>query len=57
MVDKLFRSVELDLVPPRSICDMMTISYKGLESSTKGKVLWQIACLTLIWALLARKKC
>ena len=57
MVDKLFRLVELDLVPPRSICDMMTISYKGLESSTKGKVLWQIACLTLIWAVLARKKC
>ena len=26
----------------------MTISYKGLESSTRGKVLWQTACLTLI---------
>ena len=42
---KLFRIVNLDWVPPRSICDMMTISYKGLGSSMIGIVHWQITCL------------
>ena len=28
---------------------MMTISYRGLERIIKGKILWQIACLTLMW--------
>ena len=28
---------------------MMTIAYKGLENSDRGLVLWQYACLTLIW--------
>ena len=45
---RLFRLANSDCIPPRSICDMMTISYKGLGSSIKGKVLWQIACLSLI---------
>ena len=30
-------------------CDMMIISYMGFGNSTKGKTLWRIACLTLIW--------
>ena len=34
-----------------SICDMMTIAYKGLGSSIRGLVLWQTACLALIWVL------
>ena len=28
---------------------MMIICFKVLGSTIKGKVLWQIACLTLIW--------
>ena len=28
---------------------MITISYKGLRSSLKGKALWLITCLTLPW--------
>ena len=35
---------------------MMTISYKELESSTRGKVLWQTACLALIWVVWREKK-
>ena len=28
---------------------MLVIVFKGLGNSLKGKTLWQIACLTLIW--------
>ena len=28
---------------------MMTISFKGLGSTTRGKILTQISCLTMIW--------
>ena len=28
---------------------MFTISFKGLGSCTRGKTLWQIACLSLVW--------
>ena len=34
---------------------MMNISYKELESSTRGKVLWQTACLALIWVVWREK--
>ncbi|RVW28267.1 Retrovirus-related Pol polyprotein from transposon RE1 [Vitis vinifera] len=36
-------------VPPRSLEDMLVITFKGLGNSLRGKTLWQIACLTLIW--------
>ncbi|WJZ84256.1 hypothetical protein VitviT2T_003869 [Vitis vinifera] len=39
-------------VPPRSIEDMLVIAFKGLGNSLRGKTLWQIACLTLLWMLL-----
>ena len=38
----LFRQARIDLVLTKNICNMMIISYKGLESSIKGKTLWQI---------------
>ena len=28
---------------------MMVIAFKGLGNSLRGKILWQIACLTLLW--------
>ncbi|RVW85275.1 Protein low PSII accumulation 3, chloroplastic [Vitis vinifera] len=28
---------------------MLVITFKGLGNSLRGKTLWQIACLTLIW--------
>ncbi|RVX11717.1 putative ribonuclease H protein [Vitis vinifera] len=46
---KLFNLVGVIWVPPRSIEDMLVISFKGLGNSVRGKILWQIACLTLIW--------
>ena len=39
------------LVPPRRICDMMSISYKGLGNMSRGKVLWKLACLALMWVV------
>ncbi|KAL6329504.1 hypothetical protein AAG906_021512 [Vitis piasezkii] len=39
------------LVPPRSICDMMSISYRGLGNNNRGKVLWKLACLALMWVV------
>ena len=46
---KIFGLAKMDWVPPRSICDMMTISFRCLGSSIKGKALWQIVCLTMLW--------
>ena len=28
---------------------MLVIAFKGLGNSLRGKTLWQIACLTLVW--------
>ena len=28
---------------------MFTIAFKGFGSYTRGKTLWQIACLSLVW--------
>ena len=28
---------------------MFTIAFKGFGSCTRGKTLWQIACLSLVW--------
>ena len=36
---RLFKLVSLDWVPPRSICDIMTISYEILGSSIRGEAL------------------
>ncbi|RVW90769.1 putative ribonuclease H protein [Vitis vinifera] len=46
---RLFNLVGVIWVPPRSIEDMLVISFRGLGNSVRGKILWQIACLTLIW--------
>ena len=32
-----------------SICDMMVISFKCFRNSIRGKTLWRIACLSLLW--------
>ncbi|RVW67200.1 hypothetical protein CK203_065147 [Vitis vinifera] len=48
-LQRLFNLVGVIWVPPRSLEDMLVISFKGLGNSLRGKTLWQIACLTLIW--------
>ncbi|RVW99862.1 Transposon TX1 uncharacterized 149 kDa protein [Vitis vinifera] len=47
--NKLFKLDGLDWVPPRSFEDMLVIAFKGLGNSLRGKTLWQVACLTLVW--------
>ncbi|RVX09324.1 LINE-1 retrotransposable element ORF2 protein [Vitis vinifera] len=47
--NKLFKLAGLDWVPPRSFEDMLVITFKGLGNSLRGKTLWQVACLTLVW--------
>ena len=35
----------------KSIEDMMIISFRGLGNSIRGKILCQIACLTILWIM------
>ena len=44
--NKLFNSTRLVWVSPRRIEDMFTIAF---GSCKRGKTLWQIACLSLVW--------
>ena len=48
---KLFQLAKMDWVPLRSISDMMSINYKGFGTSKRGIVLWQNACIALIWVV------
>ena len=48
---RLFSLVHVDWVPPKSICDMMSISYRGLGNTSRGKVLWKLVFLALIWVV------
>ncbi|RVW23293.1 putative ribonuclease H protein [Vitis vinifera] len=47
----LFQLAKMDWVPLRSISDMMFINYKGIGTSKRGIVLWQNACIALIWVV------
>ncbi|RVW91546.1 hypothetical protein CK203_046140 [Vitis vinifera] len=40
-----------DWVPPRSIFDMLSTNFNGFGSSKRGIVLWQAACIALIWVV------
>ena len=46
---KLFMVANMDWVPPKSIGNMMVISFRGLRNSIRGKTLWHIAYLTVLW--------
>ena len=52
---KLFQLAKMDWAPPRSILDMMSINYKGFDTSKRGIVLWQNACIALIWVVWREK--
>ncbi|KAL6323283.1 hypothetical protein AAG906_029290 [Vitis piasezkii] len=39
--------VHVDWVPPKSICDMMSISYRGLGNTSRGKVLEMLGSLRI----------
>ncbi|RVW30887.1 hypothetical protein CK203_102789 [Vitis vinifera] len=40
-----------DWVPPRSIFDMISTNFNGFGSSKRGIVLWQAACIALLWVV------
>ncbi|KAJ9697646.1 hypothetical protein PVL29_006989 [Vitis rotundifolia] len=48
---RLFQLAKLDWVPPRSISEMMLIDFKGFGKSKRGLILWQNACIALIWVV------
>ncbi|RVW51835.1 putative ribonuclease H protein [Vitis vinifera] len=48
---RLFQLAKMDWVPPKSISDMMFINYKDFGKSKRGLVLWQNACIDLIWVV------
>ena len=48
---RLFQLAKMDWVPPRSISGMMSINYKGFDTSKRGIVLWQNASIALIWVV------
>ena len=48
---RLFQIAKMVWVLPRSISDMITINYKGIGKSKRGIVLWQTACIALIWVV------
>lgn len=46
----------MDWVSPRSIKDMMVVSYRGLGNTRKGKVLWSLSYLALMWTVWTKRK-
>ena len=48
---KLFQLAKTDWVPPRSISDMLSITFSGFGLSRRGIVLWQAVCIALIWVV------
>ena len=45
---KLFNLARIAWVSPRSIEDLFIIAFRGL-GNFRGKTLWKIACLSLVW--------
>ena len=39
----------MDWVQSNNICDMMVISFKCFGNSNRGRTLWRIAYLSLLW--------
>ncbi|RVW76404.1 Molybdopterin biosynthesis protein CNX1 [Vitis vinifera] len=48
---RLFQSAKMDWVSPRSISDMLSSNFNGFGSSKRGIVLWQNACIALMWVV------
>ena len=51
VVHRLFQLAKMDWVPPKNISNMMFINYKGFGKSKRGVILWQNACIALIWVV------
>ena len=46
---RIFSQVGMVWLQPDNIHDMMVFSLKRFKNSTRGKTLWKITCLTLLW--------
>ena len=53
---RIISQVGMKWVQPDSICDMMVISFKYFENSIRGKTLWRITCLSLLWIMWRARK-
>ena len=50
-----FQLAKKDWVPPMSISDMLSINYNGFDLSKRWTVLWQTACIAIIWVVWREK--
>ena len=48
---RLFQLAKMDWVPPRSIFDRISTNFNGFGFSKREIVLWQAACIALIWVV------
>ena len=46
---KLFNLARIAWDSPRSTEDLFIITFRGFGNSSRGKTLWKIACLSLVW--------
>ncbi|KAL6331593.1 hypothetical protein AAG906_011533 [Vitis piasezkii] len=51
---KIISLTKIDWVPPRSIFDMLSTNCNGFGSSKRWIVLWQVACIALLWVVFLR---
>ena len=48
---RLYKLAKMNWVPPRRISDMLSTNFNGFGFSKRGIVLWQAACIALIWVV------
>ena len=46
---RIFSQAGMEWVQPSSICNMLVISFKCFGNFIRGKTLWKIVCLSLLW--------
>ena len=46
---RIFSQAGMEWVSPNNICNMMVISFKCFGNSLRGRALWRIASLSLLW--------
>ena len=47
--NSIFSQVGMKWVSPGTICDMMVIYFKCFGNSFRGRAVWRIVCLSLLW--------
>ena len=52
---RIFSQARMEWVQSDNLCNMLVISFKCFENSIRGKTLWRIVCLSLLW-IVRRKR-